>query len=133
MSNKSEKLKESDTSKHPARMGHSWNDDEIQRAKTSIQEGKSIVDIATEHQRTIGSISAIQRRMAVEYHIQHKTIEEIEKLTRLNRTQIEEIIIKNQIKTKKEKPNELKEILVLASEIQMKMSILMDKITKLNV
>jgi len=54
------------TAKFPARMGQKWTDDEVLKLLTSIQEKKTIKVIATEHQRTTGSIYAARRKLAAE-------------------------------------------------------------------
>ena len=125
-----EKLREQDPNRYPARMGQSWSNEELNKAYSSIRNGKDIKQIAQEHERTIGSIVAIQKKMVMELYNNNKNINEIEKLTFLPKEDIEYIIMNyNKPKPKKE-TNDMKELLILVSEIQTKLAILTEKITK---
>jgi len=84
---------ESDPTKYPARMGKKWEDDEDIKLLTSIQENKSIADIAEEHERTIGGINSRRKGLAADYWFNNNTqIEEIMTITGLSTGEIEETI-----------------------------------------
>lgn len=82
-----------DLTKYPARMGKKWEDDEDIKLLTSIQENKSIADIAEEHERTIGGINSRRKGLAADYWFNDKMpIEEIMTITGLSKGEIEETI-----------------------------------------
>ena len=95
-----------DRSKYPTRMGKTWEKDETKRLLVSIENKKSIEDIATEHERTVGGINSYRKKIAGDYHFYHKLpIEAIQKYTGLTKEEIEDTIQKriylNSIKDKK--------------------------------
>ena len=140
MSNIFEKMVEKDPIKYPARMGKKWEDDEVVKLLRSIQKKKSISDIATEHQRTIGAINAERRKLAVDYWFNDKRpIEEIIKFTGLTKEEIEDSIKRRTVgkdfKIKEtvtedlvEIPSDMKEVIILLKDIQSKLSFLMEKV-----
>jgi hypothetical protein len=76
-------------------MGQPWAEEEVIQLLASIKKQKTIEDIATEHQRTIGSINAQRKKMAAEYYSNDgRTIEEIGKFTGLTTQQINDAIKK---------------------------------------
>jgi hypothetical protein len=82
-----------DASKHPSRMGQPWKTDEIEKLLISIKQQKSIADIASEHQRTIGGINSRRRELAANYHFKEKrSMEEIQALTGLTGKELEDVI-----------------------------------------
>jgi hypothetical protein len=95
MSNYFTRLKNKNPTKYPARMGQPWAEEEVIQLLASIKKQKTIEDIATEHQRTIGSINAQRKKMAAEYYSNDgRTIEEIGKFTGLTAQQINDAIKK---------------------------------------
>lgn len=140
MSNIFEKMVEKDPIKYPARMGKKWEDDEVVKLLRSIQKKKSISDIATEHQRTIGAINAERRKLAADYWFHDKRpIEEIIKFTGLTKEEIEDTIKRRtaarDFKPKQsitedlvEIPSDMKEVIILLKDIQTKLSFLMEKV-----
>jgi hypothetical protein len=140
MSNIFEKMVEKDPIKYPARMGKKWEDDEVVKLLRSIQKKKSISDIATEHQRTIGAINAERRKLAADYWFHDKRpIEEIIKFTGLTKEEIEDTIKRRtaarEFKAKQtvtedlvEIPSDMKEVIILLKDIQSKLSFLMEKV-----
>ena len=81
--------------KYPARMGQPWTSDEVSKLLTFIANNKLIEDIAKEHQRTEGGITAQLRKMAYDYYKNDKKpIEEIVTLTGLSQKQINDTIAK---------------------------------------
>ena len=62
MSNYFTRLKDKNPTKYPARMGQPWAEEEVIQLLASIKKQKTIEDIATEHQRTIGSINAQRKK-----------------------------------------------------------------------
>ena len=82
-----------DASKHPSRMGQPWKTDEIEKLLASIQQQKSIADIASEHQRTVGGINSRRRELAANYHFKEKrSMEEILALTGLTEKEVDDAI-----------------------------------------
>ncbi len=82
-----------DPTKYPARMGKKWDDEEDIKLLTSIQENKSIADIAAEHERTIGGINSRRKGLAADYWFNDKMpIEEIMTITGLSKEEIEDTI-----------------------------------------
>ena len=139
-----------DPSKYPTRMGEVWKEDEVIKLLASIKKKKSIIDIAKEHNRTIGGIRSYIRKLAADYHFNDKRpIEEIQRFTGLTKEQIEDAIkkreIKNSIKQSKEscKNNNLfvveekkitndaapsiLEVVILLKDIKEKLNILLEK------
>jgi len=95
MSNYITKLRDKEPTKYPARMGQPWAEEEVVQLLASIKKQKTIEDIATEHQRTVGGINAQLKRMAAEYYSNDgRTIEEIGKFTGLTEQQINDAIKK---------------------------------------
>ncbi len=82
-----------DASKHPSRMGQPWKADEIEKLLASIQQKKSVADIASEHERTVGGINSRRRELAANYHFKEKrSMEDIQALTGLTEKEIEDAI-----------------------------------------
>ena len=76
--------------KYPARMGLLWKGEEVVKLLTSIRNKKTISEIATEHERTEGSIISKLKGLAGDYYFNDKRpIEEIQKFTGLS----EEVIL----------------------------------------
>jgi hypothetical protein len=77
----------------PSRKGEKWEDYEINKMLLSIKNKKSISDIATEHERTIGGINSQRRKLAANYYFKDKiSIDEIIKFTGLTREEVEDTI-----------------------------------------
>jgi hypothetical protein len=86
-----------DPSKYPARMGQPWKEEEVVKLLTSIQKEKTVEEIAKAHERTVGSIQAYIRKLAADYYFNdNRSIEEIQKFTRLTCEEIEEVIQKHE-------------------------------------
>ena len=84
-----------DASNHPARRGKQWDDEEIIKMLMAIQKKKPTKEIAEIHQRTVGGVTSKLRGLAVDYYNNDKKpIEEIEKITGLSATIIQEAITK---------------------------------------
>jgi hypothetical protein len=89
------KMARENPDKYPARMGQPWTSDEVSKLLAFIVNNKSVEDIAKEHQRTEGGITAQIRKMAYDYYKNDKkSIEEIRTLTGLSDSQIIDIIAK---------------------------------------
>jgi hypothetical protein len=89
------KMARENPDKYPARMGQPWTSDEVSKLLTFIANNKLIEDIAKEHQRTEGGITAQLRKMAYDYYKNDKKpIEEIVTLTGLSQKQIIDTIAK---------------------------------------
>jgi len=78
-------------------MGKPWTDEEVVQLLASIKKKKSIEDIATEHQRTVGGINGQRKRLAIDYYFNDdRTIEQIGKFTGLTEEQIKDAISKQE-------------------------------------
>ena len=129
-------LMEKDSTKYPARMGKSWAEEEVVQLLASIKKQKTIADIATEHQRTIGGISAQLKRMAAEYYLNDgRTITEIAKFTGLTEQQINDAIKKySESKSAKNtvaviEPKEPNEVVAILKDIRDKLDLLIKKMS----
>ena len=129
--------------KSPARMGLLWKGEEVVKLLTAIRKKKTISEIATEHERTEGSISAKLKGLAGDYYFNDKRpIEEIQKFTGLS----EEVILdtikrrewqeqQKELKTKsiakqtekaeETKKNENAEIMAMLKDINKKLDLLL--------
>ena len=88
-------LAEQNPDKYPSRMGQPWKSEEVDKLLTSIREKKTFEDIAKDHQRSEGGITAQLKKMAFDYSTKHKkTIEEIAVLTGLSEKDIRDTINK---------------------------------------
>jgi len=96
-----------DKSKYPGRMGKAWYHEEVIQLLTSIRNKKSMNEIATEHERTLGGIRAKLRGLAADYYLNDKKpISEIIQLTGLDRDVIIDAIEKKEYRAGlKEKKN----------------------------
>jgi len=96
-----------DKSKYPGRMGKTWHNEEVIQLLTSIRNKKSMNEIATEHERTLGGIRAKLRGLAADYYLNDKKpISEIIQLTGLDRDVIIDAIEKREYRAElKEKKN----------------------------
>ena len=148
------KLAESDPSKYAGRMGQPWKEDEVKQLLQSIKQKKSIEDIAGEHQRTVGAITAQQRKLAYDYYSNdNMPIDMIISFTGLTEDEIQQTITrysaakeKKQIKEEKPHKNvkevpitqstkapfeweqlDRSEIIMLLKDIQRKLDILLAK------
>lgn len=110
-----------------SRMGKNWDKDEVHKLLQSIQNKKTISDIATEHQRTNGAISSALRKIAADYWFNDKkSIEEIVEITNLSKFEINNAIKR---RTTTKVPYEKKEeVIILLKDIQSKLSILIEKL-----
>ena len=132
-----EKMVEKDPVKYPARMGKKWDIEEVDKLLVSIQNKKSILEIAAEHQRTTGGINSELRKIAANYwFINKKTIEEICEITSLTKEEIELTIKRRTISNKSENRRwrkekievslDNKEIVSILKDIQSKLSLLIE-------
>jgi len=130
-----------DPSQYPKRLGQPWKEGEIKRLLCSIQQKKSVEEIAEEHQRTVSGIQCYIKKLAVEYHVKHNMpMEEIQHFTGLTKEQIEEAIQKQEQKgvkktgaTEPKEPKEPKEptmaeMAVLLKDIQAKLAMLLERV-----
>ena len=135
-----------DPSQYPKRLGQPWKEGEIKRLLCSIQQKKSVEEIAEEHQRTVSGIQCYIKKLAVEYHVHHNMpMEEIERSTGLTREQIEDAIQKQGQKGKNtgakepKEPKESKkhkqskeptmaEMALLLTDIQAKLAMLWERV-----
>jgi hypothetical protein len=129
--------------KYPARMGLLWKGEEVVKLLTAIRNKKTISEIATEHERTEGSIISKLKGLAGDYYFNDKRpIEEIQKFTGLSKELIldaikrrelyeqqKELKAKNVVKktTKEEevKKNENAEIMAMLKDINKKLDLLL--------
>ena len=93
--NKYQSMVAENPNKYPARMGIPWNQEELNKLLTSIQEDETIEEIAVKHQRTVGGIKSKLLQLAVNYYTNNNmAIEEVTKITRVGRSEVEEAILK---------------------------------------
>jgi len=136
-------LQEQEPGKYPARMGSPWKGEEVVKLLTAIRNKKTISEIATEHERTKGSITSKLRTLAGDYYFNdNRPIEEIQKFTGLTldvilevikkregQNKMKEAITKSVVKqTKKEeevKKNENAEIMAMLKDINKKLDLLL--------
>jgi len=133
-----------DPSQYPKRLGQPWKEGEIKRLLCSIQQKKSVEEIAEEHQRTVSGIQCYIKKLAVEYHVnRNMPMEEIQHFTGLTREKIEEAIQKQEQKGVKKtgakepkdpkEPKEPKEptmaeMALLLKDIQAKLAMLLERV-----
>ena len=132
-------LHEQEPGKYPARMGSPWKGEEIVKLLTAVRNKKTISEIATEHERTKGSIASKLRTLAGDYYFNDKRpIEEIQKFTGLseevilevikkrdNQEKIKESIKKTVLKQEEVKKNENVEIMAMLKDINKKLDLLL--------
>lgn len=75
----SKKISNLDKTNYPIRMGNVWQDDEVTQLITSVQNRKSISEIAKEHQRTQGGIRSKLSALATDYYMNDVIIEAIKR------------------------------------------------------
>ena len=140
-----------DPSKYPSRMGQRWKDEEVIKLLTSIENKKTIEDIAKEHDRTVGGIRSYINKLATDYHFNNKmSIEEIQKVTGLSKEEIDDAVKRREYKQslkknsseikKKTKPilsklettdeyePTIKEVVSMLKDIQEKLNMLLEKV-----
>jgi predicted DNA-binding protein YlxM (UPF0122 family) len=101
-----QKLAQGNPDKYPSRLGAPWDEAECKKLLQLIKSEKSIEDVAKEHNRTPGAISARLRHLAAEYYEKDYSIDDIEELTGLSRDIIGEAIARHS--SAKEKPKSKK-------------------------
>jgi hypothetical protein len=75
------------------RRGSPWSQFEILTLITSIQEGKSIQDIANYHGRTVFAIKAYLKKLAGNfYFLENIPFEHVQRMTRLTNYEMEEAL-----------------------------------------
>lgn len=140
-----------DPSKYPSRRGQRWKDEEVIKLLTSIENKKTIEDIAKEHDRTVGGIRSYINKLATDYHFNNKmSIEEIQKVTGLSKEEIDDAVKRREYKQslkknsseikKKTKPilsklettdeyePTIKEVVSILKDIQEKLNMLLEKV-----
>ena len=119
-----------DKSKYPVRMGKIWHNEEVIQLLTSIRNKKSMNEIATEHERTLGGIRAKLRGLAAEYYLNDKKpISEIIQLTGLERDVIIDAIEKREYRAElkdKKKGESVEQPQVLPPKVDSILEILKD-------
>jgi hypothetical protein len=119
-----------DKSKYPGRMGKAWYDEEVIQLLTSIRNKKSMNEIATEHERTLGGIRAKLRGLAADYYLNDKKpISEIIQLTGLERDVIIDAIEKREYRVElkdKKKGESVEQPQVLPPKVDSILEILKD-------
>lgn len=92
--NKYQSMVAENPNKYPQRMGVAWNKEELNKLLTSIQEDETIEEIAVKHQRTVGGIKSKLLQLAVNYYTNNMAIEEVTKITRVGKSEVEEAVLK---------------------------------------
>jgi len=127
--------------KYPANMGKPWKEDEVKQLLLLVNKQIAMDIIAETHERTKGSIFSKLRVIAAEMHENDsKTIGEIQTLTGLSKTVIEDSIEQRKVKkhrkgtypktqaTKTEEEPTNREIMTILQEIRHTLKVLMDKV-----
>ena len=119
-------------------MGQPWEEDEVIKLLASIQQNKSIEDIASDHERTVGGINSYRKKLAVEYYTNdQRPIKQIQKFTGLSQLEIEDAINRHEIRegklSSKVKANEQKlpnisELMIIIKDIQGKLDMLIERV-----
>jgi hypothetical protein len=84
--------------KYPENMGKPWSDEEIIELLLGIRDKKTYEQIAEKHKRTVSAITSRLRHLACEYHIEGKTIEQIQKFTGLSKDTVLDAITRHQVR-----------------------------------
>ena len=129
--------------KYPANMGKPWKEDEVKQLLLLVNKRIAMDVIAETHERTKGSIFSKLKVIAAEMHENDsKTIEEIQTLTGLSKTVIEDSIEQRKVKkqrkgtytktqiqtTNTEEEPTNREIMTILQEIRHTLKALMDKV-----
>jgi hypothetical protein len=133
------KMASENPGKYPARMGKTWNSDEVLDLLRGVKSRKSVQEIAQEHERTVGSIRAKLKGLAADFYINYnKPIEEIEILTGLSKNTIQEAIDDKEAmlsqkyaakKVVKTEPT-MSDLVAMISDIQMTVRKIHEKLNK---
>jgi len=134
-----------DASKYPSRMGKAWRDEEVQQLLNSIQQKKSIEDIAKEHERTVGGIQSRLRELAAAYFNDKRPMKDIMRFTGLTEEEIEDTVLRRSKPKlpKQSKPNvimkapervieetmEKGDMIAVLKDIQVKVALLLKHLT----
>lgn len=103
-------------SNKPSRNGKKWEEDEVTLLLQSIQDNKSMTDIAREHRRTPGAIESELRKIAYRFWQDEKSVEEIARLTSLSEEEVELAISRRQ-QIQEKKKEELPKIKDIQAEL----------------
>ena len=93
------KTKNPDTD-YPTNMGQKWTTEEENTLLQELDKNINIEIIAQNHNRTIGGIRGRQRNIAYNMYLKNVSIEEILKITKLDKETITETITKKQMPLK---------------------------------
>lgn len=94
-----QQMVKNDPGKYPANMGKPWKEEEVKQLLLLVSKKITMDAIAETHERTMGSIIAKLKVIAVDMHENDlKTIEEIQTLTGLSKTVIEDSIEQRKMK-----------------------------------
>jgi hypothetical protein len=86
----------------PLRHGAAWDEAECKKLLQLIKKGKTIEEIAKEHNRSIGGINARLRHLAFDYYNKNYSIDDIEEITGLTKDVISATIARRtSVKEKK--------------------------------
>jgi hypothetical protein len=96
------KTKNPDTD-YPTNLGQKWTTEEENTLLQELDKNINVEIIAQTHNRTIGGIRGRQRTIAYNMYLKNVSIEEIVKITKLDKETITETITKKQLPPKKVK------------------------------
>jgi hypothetical protein len=88
---------------YPTNMGQKWTTEEENTLLQELDKNINVEIIAQTHNRTIGGIRGRQRTIAYNMYLKSVSIEEIVKITKLDKETITETITKKQMPPKKVK------------------------------
>jgi len=136
-----QQMVKNDPGKYPANMGKPWREEEVKQLLVLVSKKIAMDVIAETHERTMGSILAKLKVIATDmYENDSKTIDEIQTLTGLSKTVIEDSIEQRKIKKdiKKRGSHTTKadgdaeptnrEIMTVLQDIRHTLQLLMDKV-----
>jgi len=94
-----------------AAYGNKWTDKEEKKLLKELRKGKSVEDIASEHERSIGGITARINKIVLRFHNEGKNVIDIMNLTGFSESRVEEITNKRSYSKTKEKKDVDRDIL----------------------
>jgi len=106
-----------------------WSKEEDDKLLQDLKDGETIPGIAKIHNRTANAIICRQRMLALRFISQGKSIDETVELTFLNKEKIEKAIADDK-KKKEDKQAKDSETNIILKDIQAKLQIIVDHITK---
>ena len=102
---------------YPTNLGKKWTTEEEYTLLQELDKNINVEIIAQNHKRTIGGITGRQRTIAYNMYLKNVSIEEIVKITKLDKETITETILKKKMPPKKVKITSEPKMVSLENEI----------------